>query len=708
VKKFQRVVKACRLSGRRQAGKLAAPFNLLADRQVDRNKGRFTSDSDRTLAMTTIELKSPPVSGRTESDPAGPAALRRGAAAPEAALSPPANAIRFLSIDAIFRATEGHQGVPLGMAEIATALFTRHLKFNPLDPTWPDRDRFVLSNGHGSMLLFSLLYLAGYENITLDEIKRFRELGSRCEGHPEFDPAGGIEVTTGPLGQGIANAFGMAVAEAYLNARFGPGLVDHHTYAFVGDGCLQEGIGQEMISLAGHLRLGKLVLFWDDNRITDDGATSLSISEDVAARFRVADWDVVEVDGHDIEAVSGAIAHAKADPRPSLVACSTVIARGIARLQGQRGGHSGRLLPEDVEAARRSLDWPHPPFEVPAEILAAWRDAGRRSRNEYEAWQRRVAALPAAVRAEFERLIAGELPAGWREVLLDYKRRALDQDPAPGGIMIAADINDLLTDVLPERMVGCADLEAPTSHKRRLTAFTAGDRSGAYVHCGVREHVMGAMANGMAAHGGIIPLAVTYLAFSDYERPAMRMAALMGLPVKFVFSHDSIGVGEERPDASAGRDPRFAARDAEHAGLPPGRCRRGGRVLGGGVRSPRRPFDAGLRAPDAAARQARACRREPVAARRLRAGRGRGEAASGHAAGHRLGGGACRRGARTFAGRWHSHGGGVDAVLGAVRRAGRGISFAGAGSRQGARGRRGGAALRLGPLPRRGAAASSA
>ena len=458
-----------------------------------------------------------------------------------------ANAIRFVSIDAIVRATEGHQGVPLGMAEIATALFTRHLKFNPADPTWPDRDRFVLSNGHGSMLLFSLLYLTGYEAISIDQIKSFRELGSRCEGHPEFDTASGIEVTTGPLGQGVANALGMAVAEAYLSARFGAGLVDHHTYVFAGDGCLQEGIGQEMISLAGHLRLGKLVLFWDDNRITDDGSTTLSISEDVAARFRAADWHVIEVDGHDLEAASAAIAAAKRDPRPSMIACRTIIGRGIARLQGQRGGHSARLYPEDAEAARRDLDWPHATFEVPVDILDAWRAAGRRSRTEYNAWKQRVAALPADQRGEFERVVRGDLPAGWRDVVLDYKRGAPLQDPPLGGIMISAEINDRLKDVLPERIVGCADLEAPTSHKRRLTAFTADDRSGAYVHCGVREHLMGAMANGMAAHGGVIPLAVTYLPFSDYERPAMRMAALMGLPVKFVFSHDSIGVGKNGP-----------------------------------------------------------------------------------------------------------------------------------------------------------------
>jgi len=460
-----------------------------------------------------------------------------------------ANAIRFLAIDAIVRAGEGHQGVPLGMAEIATALYARHLKFVAGDPTWPDRDRVVLSNGHGSMLLYALLHLTGYASFPIEEIKRFRELGAQCEGHPEIDAASGIEVTTGPLGQGIANAFGMAVAEAYLAARFGPGLVDHRTYAFVGDGCLQEGVGQEMISLAGHLRLGKLTLLWDDNRITDDGSTALSISEDVAERFRVAGWHVIEVDGHDLEAVSAALAATKADPRPSMLACRTVIARGLARLQGQRGGHSARLYPEDADTARRELDWPHAPFEIPAPVLEAWREAGARGATERTAWQSRHAALTAAERAEFDRVMAGELPEGWRDVLLDYKRHAVEaaDADAPGGIMISAEINDLLTEVLPERMVGCADLEAPTSHKRRLTAFTANDRSGAYVHCGVREHLMGAMANGMAAHGGVLPLAVTYLAFADYERPAMRMAALMGLPVKFVFSHDSIGVGKNGP-----------------------------------------------------------------------------------------------------------------------------------------------------------------
>jgi transketolase len=462
-------------------------------------------------------------------------------------LAPLANAIRFLAIDAIVAAGEGHQGVPLGMAEIATALYTRHLKFDASDPTWPDRDRVVLSNGHGSMLLYALLYLTGYERIDLEQVRSFRQFGSRCEGHPEFDPCSGIEVTTGPLGQGIANALGMAIAEAYLNARFGSQLVDHRTYAFVGDGCLQEGVGQEMIALAGHLQLGKLTLLWDDNRITDDGSTALSISENVAERFRVAGWHVLEVDGHDLEAVSDALEQTRSDPRPSMIACRTVIARGIARLQGQRGGHSARLFEADALQAREMLDWPHAAFEVPPDLLDHWRAAGRRGKVERIAWQARVDSLPDPDRALFERMQAGELPADLPRILADYKRAAIDAPTLPSGIFISAEINDLLAELMPERIVACADLEAPTNHKRRLAAFDTNNRAGAYVHCGVREHVMAAMANGMAAHRGIIPLAVTYLAFSDYERAAMRMAAMMGLPVKFVFSHDSIGIGRNGP-----------------------------------------------------------------------------------------------------------------------------------------------------------------
>lgn len=458
-----------------------------------------------------------------------------------------AHAIRFLAVDAILKAGEGHQGVPLGMAEIATALFARHLKFNPKDPLWPDRDRFVVSNGHGSMLLYALLHLTGYEKISLSQVQSFRELGSHCAGHPEYDPAAGIETTTGPLGQGIANALGMAIAEARLRARFGAGIVDHMTYAFVGDGCLQEGVGQEVISLAGHLRLGHLVFVWDNNEITDDGATSLSISENVAERFRVAGWHVLEVDGHDIEAVGNAFAKARQDDRPSLIACRTTIARGIRRLEGQRGGHSGKLFDADRNAMAASLGWPATPFAIPNEVAAAWLDAGARSQAAYDAWQRRAATMDGSDRASFGRAIAGHLPEGWRDVTSSYKARSIAAgQPAPS-IETSGEVASALYDVIPDIMTCCADLEAPTNHKRQLTAFTATDNRGRYVHCGVREHAMGSLANGMAAHGGIIPLAVTYLAFADYERPAMRMAALMGLPVKFIFSHDSIGIGKNGP-----------------------------------------------------------------------------------------------------------------------------------------------------------------
>jgi transketolase len=293
-----------------------------------------------------------------------------------------ANAIRFLSMDAIKHAGEGHPGTPLGAADIATALFTRHLKYNPQDPLWFDRDRFIESNGHGSMLIYALLYLSGYQQITLDDIRRFRQLGSRCEGHPEYHPDRGIETTTGPLGQGIANAAGMALAEAFLSTTLGPDIVDHHTYALVGDGCLQEGIGQEVISLAGHLRLGNLVFLWDDNRMTDDGPIELALSDDMAARFRLSNWHVQEVHGHDADAVAAAILLAKNDPRPSMIACRTIIGRGLPGVEGTRAAHSARLEKEQTDAARQYLNWPYAPFEIPDHILAAWRDAGRRSLSD--------------------------------------------------------------------------------------------------------------------------------------------------------------------------------------------------------------------------------------------------------------------------------------------------------------------------------------
>ena len=456
-----------------------------------------------------------------------------------------AHAIRFLALDSIVNAGEGHQGVPLGMAEIAATLYARHVKLCPSDPLWPDRDRVVLSNGHGSMLLYALLHLSGYEKVTVEALQDFRQLGAVCAGHPEIEQEAGIEITTGLLGQGIACAAGMAVAEARLAAEFGAGLVDHRTWAFVGDGCLQEGMGQEAISLAGHLKLGKLCFLWDDNQITDDGATELSISEDVPARFRAAGWHVQEVDGHDIAAVDAALTAVRGQDRPALIACRTRIARGLPRLEGTRGGHSAPLTALDAEQARAAAGWTHPPFEVSEAIYADWSAAMQPGQHARDAWQERLAAHPEA--AEFSRRCAGDLPAGWEQIMGGIRAASGAQtDPRPT-ILASADVCDALVVEMPETVVLCADLEAPTDHKRSRAAFTALDRAGGYVHCGVREHLMGALTCGIAAHGGLRPINVTYLAFADYERAAMRMAALMGLPGLFVFSHDSIGVGSNGP-----------------------------------------------------------------------------------------------------------------------------------------------------------------
>ncbi|GJD63867.1 transketolase family protein [Methylobacterium frigidaeris] len=458
-----------------------------------------------------------------------------------------ADAIRFLSIDAIERVGEGHPGTPLGAADTVTALFTRHLKFLAREPLWFDRDRFVESNGHGSMLLYSLLHLSGYEGIGLDDIKRFRELGSPCEGHPEYAPAHGIETTTGPLGQGIANAAGMALAEAYLNRWLGPDIIDHRTYALVGDGCLQEGIGQEVISLAGHLRLGKLTFLWDDNQMTDDGAIDLALSDDMSARFRLSHWHVQEVDGHDSEAVSAALLLAKADPRPSMIRCTTVIGRGLPGVEGTRAAHSARIPASLSAAARKALNWPHPAFEIPEEIRAAWRAAGERNAPAFESWTRRVAALPPERRRLLDRLREGKLPEGWDAPLRAFREEAARSGKAQSGIALSGELVDRLAEAIPELLSGAPDLEGATQHKRSLKPFTAEDQGGRYVHYGIREHAMGAMMNGMAAHGGVVPVGVTYLVFSDYLRPVLRLAAMMGLPVPFVFSHDSIGIGRNGP-----------------------------------------------------------------------------------------------------------------------------------------------------------------
>ena len=459
-----------------------------------------------------------------------------------------ADAIRFLSLDAIERATDGHPGAPLGCAEMAVALFTRHFKCNPADPTWPDRDRFVLSNGHGSMLLYSVLHLSGYAGMNLDQIKNFRVLGSNTHGHPEFAPEHGIEATTGPLGQGIANAVGMAVAEEWLRATLGADVVDHRTYAIVGDGCLQEGIAHEVISLAGHLQLGRLTFLWDDNLITDDGPTSISISEDVRARFRAANWQVIDVDGHDVEQVSAALTLARTDPRPTMIACATVIGRGLPRLEGQRGAHGGRVFATDLVEARNAAGWNAGPFEVPMDVAEAWlRGAAGRNVDDYQAWRARIAALPAETQAEVKRLFAGDMPQGWQARLSAFAQQAAANPAAISSNETTQAIVALLAEAIPELFSGAPDLEGPTGVKKTLDAFTPQNRGGRYLHYGIREHAMGAMMNGIVAHGGMLPLGATYLVFSDYMRPALRMSALMGLPVITIYSHDSIGIGRNGP-----------------------------------------------------------------------------------------------------------------------------------------------------------------
>ncbi|MEI8190399.1 MAG: transketolase C-terminal domain-containing protein, partial [candidate division NC10 bacterium] len=389
-----------------------------------------------------------------------------------------ANAVRVLAVDTLVRAKDGHPGTPTGGADIATTLFNRHLKFDPLAPRWPDRDRFVQSNGHGSMLLYSLLHLAGYEAISMEQIKNFRVLGSHTPGHPEYEPDHGVEITTGPLGQGIANAVGMAVAERMLNARFGDAIVDHYTYALVGDGCLMEGVAHEVISLAGHLKLGRLIVLYDDNQMTDDGVIGQAISEDYMQRFACAGWHVQECDGHDPDAISAAIEAAKRDDRPSMIRCRTLIGFGVPRIQNDRAAHGGKLFEEDARAIRERLGWTHPPFVIPDDIVAEWRKAGERGAGARAAWQARVDALDPVTRAEFQRLIEGRLPDGWEKALLAYKKAQVEAQPERSNIQTSGEISRVLSHAIPELVGGAPDLEAATQHKRDMKSFTMADAEG--------------------------------------------------------------------------------------------------------------------------------------------------------------------------------------------------------------------------------------
>ncbi|HZD25037.1 MAG TPA: transketolase [Alphaproteobacteria bacterium] len=459
-----------------------------------------------------------------------------------------ANAIRALAMDAVQAANSGHPGMPMGMADVATVLFGKFMKFDAAAPHWPDRDRFVLSAGHGSMLLYALLYLTGYSDMDIGQLKKFRQLGSRTAGHPEYGHATGIETTTGPLGQGLGNAVGMAIAERILATRFGDELVDHYTYVMAGDGCLMEGISHEAASLAGHLRLGKLIVLFDDNGISIDGETDLAVDDDQLARFAAYGWHVTRVNGHDQEEVEKAIAAARDSDRPSLIACRTTIGFGAPTKAGKASTHGSPLGEEEVAGAREKLGWPYPPFEVPDNVLQAWREAGKRSRKARQAWEKRLDTLDLKTRSAFDRAIGGDLPAGLTKAMADYKARLVAEKPSLATRAASGNALEVINEVVAETIGGSADL---TGSNNTLTAqlrtLTPDDFSGRYLHYGVREHAMAAAMNGMALHRGIIPYGGTFLVFSDYARPSIRLSALMGQRVIYVLTHDSIGLGEDGP-----------------------------------------------------------------------------------------------------------------------------------------------------------------
>ena len=455
-----------------------------------------------------------------------------------------ANAIRALSMDAVQAANSGHPGMPMGMADVATVLYTKYLKYDASAPKWPDRDRFVLSAGHGSMLAYSTLYLSGYASPTIDDIRNFRQLHSPCAGHPENIELEGVESTTGPLGQGLAMAVGMALAERHLNAVFGDELVDHRTWVIAGDGCLMEGINHEAIGLAGHLGLGRLIVLWDDNRITIDGSTDLSTSEDIKARYVATGWHVESCDGHDFADISRAIEAAIADGRPSLIACKTLIGKGAPNKQGTSATHGSPLGADEIAATRAELGWNHPPFEVPAEILDAWRVAGKRGEVAHGEWNNRLSANSNG--AEFTRRMNGELP---QNDAMQVYLESLIANPAKVATRKASEMAlEALTAAIPELVGGSADLTGSNNTKTKSTGpLTRDDYAGRYVYYGIREFGMAAAMNGMALHGGIIPYGGTFLVFSDYCRNAIRLSAIQQQRVVYVMTHDSIGLGEDGP-----------------------------------------------------------------------------------------------------------------------------------------------------------------
>jgi len=458
-----------------------------------------------------------------------------------------ANAIRALAMDAVEQAKSGHPGMPMGMADVATVLWSHYLRFDPENPTWPDRDRFILSAGHGSMLLYALLYLTGYKKMPLEELKKFRQLGSLTPGHPEHDAELDIETTTGPLGQGISNAVGFALAERIMNARFGNELVDHRTFVIASDGDLMEGISHEAASLAGHLKLGRLIVYYDDNKISIDGPTTLAFTEDVQARFRAYGWHVQAIDGHDPAAIKMATEEAlKVTEKPSLIACRTIIGFGAPKKQGTKESHGAPLGAEEVAAARKQLGWNSSPFVVPDDILAAWRKAGMRSGAESALWHKRQSATKD--KAEFTRVISGTLPQTLSGTLEQLKQKIATEKPKHATRQSSGAVLEAVLPIMPELIGGSADLTPSNNTQvKNFTPITPSNYGGHYIHFGVREHAMAAAMNGMALHGGIIPYGGTFLQFADYCRPSIRLAALMKQRVIFIMTHDSIGLGEDGP-----------------------------------------------------------------------------------------------------------------------------------------------------------------
>ena len=455
-----------------------------------------------------------------------------------------AAAIRALTMDAVEAAKSGHPGMPMGMADVAAVLFSEGLSFDPSDPDWVNRDRFVLSAGHGSMLLYALLYLTGYPGMTIEEIKQFRQLGSKTAGHPEYGHAAGIETTTGPLGQGIANAVGMALAERLLAARTGD-LVDHHTYCIAGDGCLMEGISHEAISLAGHLKLGKLIVLFDDNSVTIDGLTNLSVSDDQLARAAASGWNTMRVDGHDTTGVSKALAKARADTtKPWLIACKTVIGFGAPTKAGTAGAHGGALGPEEIKGAREKLGWSAPPFEIPAPVLKAWRATGERGKAANAAWKAKLGKATPEAKAALAKLDGAAVAKG-----IAAAKEAFLADGAKRATRVWSQMTlEHLVPLVPQLLGGSADLTGSNGTRtKQQVPVNTGKFGGNYIHYGVREHGMAAVMNGIALHGPFVPYGGTFLVFSDYCRPSVRLSALMGKPVIYIFSHDSIGVGEDGP-----------------------------------------------------------------------------------------------------------------------------------------------------------------